>query len=362
MITIGEIYDYIDGFAPFSTALGFDNAGLLVGSRNDTVEKILVALDVTPAVIEEARQQGAQLIVSHHPVIFQPLRRLSRDSIPYRLAQAGIGAVCAHTNLDMAQGGVNDCLGETLGLKNLSCFVAENTIPYWKIAVFVPVAYAQMVTDAMTQAGAGRLGQYQGCSFTVQGKGAFLPMEGAHPAIGQCGVPEQVDECRVEVLCSPDDLSAVLDAMRKAHPYEEPAFDVVKNYGAVKQLPGAVVGEWETPMQPKEFVAHVKERLQCEGVRYVEGTRPIRRVAFCGGAGGDRIFEAIAGNVDAYVTGEMKHHEWLAASQSELTVVDAGHFKTENVIVGRLVKQISGRFPQVSVAASDVCTDGVHYL
>lgn len=362
MITIGDIYDDIDSFAPFSTALGFDNVGLLVGSRKDPVERILVALDITPAVIEEAKRQGAQLIVSHHPVIFQPLRRLSRDSIPYQLAQAGIGAVCAHTNLDMARGGVNDCLGETLGLKNLSCFVEESSVPYWKIAVFVPVNDAQKVTDAMAKAGAGKLGQYEACSFTVQGKGAFLPQEGAHPAIGQCGMLEKVDECRVEMLCSPDALPSVLEAMRETHPYEEPAFDVIKNYGVMKQFPGAMVGEWETPMQPREFVAHVKERLHCEGVRYVEGTRPIKRVAFCGGAGGDRIFEAIAGNVEAYVTGEMKHHEWLAASQSELTVVDAGHFKTETIIVARLVQRLSKYFPQLCVEASETCTDGVHYL
>lgn len=361
-MTIGEVYDYIDGIAPFSTALDYDNVGLLVGSGQDPAEKILVALDVTLPVIEEAKRLGAQLIVSHHPVIFQPVRRLSGDSIPYRLAQAGIGALCAHTNLDMAEGGVNHCLGRALGLDGLRCFVAEDKIPYWKIVVFVPVEDARRVTDAMTGAGAGKLGQYRDCSFTVQGKGAFLPQEGAHPAVGSCGEREEVDECRVEVLCSPDRLSPVLDAMRREHPYEEPAFDVVKNEAVHKQLPGALVGELSKPMAPADFAAHAKKSLRCEGVRFVAGSRPVKRVAFCSGAGGDRVFDAIASNVDAYLTGEMKHHEWMAAAQSELTVVDAGHFKTEAIVVEHLARLLSARFSAAAVMESHQCTDRVRYL
>lgn len=361
-MTIGEVYDYIDGFAPFDTALDFDNAGLLVGSRNDPVQTILVALDITLPVIEEAKQLGAQLIVSHHPVIFRPVRSLHRDSAPYRLAQAGIGAICAHTNLDMAKGGVNDCLGERLGLKNLECFAAEKSCPYWKVSVFVPEEDAQRVIDAMAKAGAGRLGNYQGCSFTVQGTGAFEPMEGAHPAIGQRGIREEVRECRVEMLCAPDRLSTVISAMREQHPYEEPAFDVVENHAVEDKLPIVKAGEFSQPMEPLEFAQHVKRSLHCEGIRFVKGNRPVKRVAFCSGAGGDRVFDAISGGVDAYLTGEMKHHEWLAAAQSDLTVVDAGHFKTEQIIVERLAEQLSARFPGIAVTQSLTCTDGVRYL
>lgn len=187
-------------------------------------------------------------------------------------------------------------------------------------------------------------------------------MEGANPAIGRQGVREEVEECRVEMLCAPDRLSAVISAMRKQHPYEEPAFDVVQNHAVEKKLPGAVVGEFSQPMTPVEFAQHVKRSLQCEGVRFVEGSRPVKRVAFCGGAGGDRMFDAISGGVDAYLTGEMKHHEWLAAAQSELTVVDAGHFKTEQIIVKRLAQQLSNRFSEIAVMESEACIDRVRYL
>lgn len=362
MVTVRDVEQFLDKMAPFASALDFDNVGLLVGSGEQTAERTLVALDITPPVVEEAERLGAGLVVSHHPVIFRPIKRLDADDVPYRLARAGIAALCAHTNLDMAPGGVNDTLAKELGLRNTRCLSAEATQPFWKVAVFVPESDARAVSDAMTAAGAGRLNRYRDCTFSTQGVGTFLPMEGAHPAVGSPGERTEVSECRVEMLCSPDCLSDVLRAMRRAHPYEEPAFDVLPNHAVEKTFPGALAGEMDQPMEPQRFARHVKERLHCEGVRWIKGDRPVRTVGLCGGAGGDQIFDAIDQGLDAYVTGEIKHHELLAAAHAGITVVDAGHFRTEQVVVPRLVEVLRERFPGMTVTQSTCCTDGVHYL
>lgn len=362
MVTTGDITRFIDSFAPFSTAMDFDNVGLLVGGSEASVTRALVALDITPPVVEEAKRLKAQLIVSHHPVIFHPLKRLEEESVPYQLARAGIAALCAHTNLDMAQGGVNTCLAKAIGLQSIKPLTVYQERPFLQLAVFVPADKAPAVRQAMAEAGAGDYGNYKACSFTAHGEGAFTPQQGSHPAIGSVLVPERVEECRVEMLCAPDKLTGVVEAMKKAHPYEQPAYQIVENQAVKAQVPDTLIGELPQPLTPEAFAEQVKQGLACEGLRYVPGSRPVRRVALCSGAGGDYVFSAIAGGADAFVTGEVKHHELLAAGQAGVTLVDAGHFKTETIVVGPLACRLRERFPQVEFVESQACTDGVHFL
>lgn len=254
MTTIGHIFEYLDKIAPFSTAMEFDNAGFLVGDQNAEVKKVLVTLDITRETVKQARQWGAQLIVSHHPVIFHPMKRLYSDSVPYLLAEAGIGAICAHTNLDMAPGGVNDCLADALELSDR-----------------------------------------QGIAYSGE-------------------------------------------------------------------TPCCIMGVLKKPMGPRTFAAFVKEKLSCRGIRFVEGNRPVEKVALCSGAGGEFVFDALKNGADAFVTGEIKHHEILAAGQEKLTLVDAGHFKTEIVAMEPLRKKLSSAFSQVEFRLEENAGDGVQYL
>lgn len=258
MVKVADIFAFIDGLVPFDTAMDFDNVGLLVGDMNAVVQKCVVALDVTAAVVDEAESLGANLIISHHPVIFTPLKSLQANSIPYELARCGISAICAHTNLDMAAFGVNTCLAEALSLRNL-----------------MP------------------LSTYETC------RGA---------------------------------------------------------------LPLGLVGELEADKSCEEFARFVKERLSCEGVRYINVARKIRKVAVCSGSGGDLIDAAARQNADAFVTGEIKHHEILLAAQSGICVVDAGHFKSEDIVISPLVRRLSERFPTVKFVKSSACTDGIKFL
>lgn len=254
MPTIREIYQYMNEIAPFATAMDFDNAGFLVGDEGAEVTAALVTLDITAQSVAQAQKLGAQLIVSHHPVIFNPMKRLMSDSVPYLLAKAGVGAICAHTNLDMAQGGVNDCLAGALGLSQRE-----------------GVAYAG-------------------------------------------------------------------------------------------ETPCCIMGALAQPMEPEAFAGFVKKRLSCFGVRYLAGNRPVKTVALCSGAGGEFLFDAMEKGADAFVTGEVKHHEILAAKQAGLTLVDGGHFKTEDVAMEPLRQRLSKAFPQIVFRLEENADDGIRYL
>lgn len=362
MFTVRDIYNFIDKLAPFDTAMDFDNCGLLVGNFDDKVNKVLLALDITDSVVEEAKEIGANLILSHHPVIFRPIKSLNSNSIPYQLARNNINAICAHTNLDMANGGVNTCLANLLKLKNRTPLSIYRTENYNKIVVFVPCNYSQKVKDAMIKAGAGSFGNYSGCSFKVSGNGSFIPAENANPFIGKIGEIEEVDEDRIELICAPKNTKNVIKEMLKAHPYEEPAFDIFETSSIKNQDVCGLIGETDVELSPKIFAEFTKLKLACNGVRYIEGNRPIKKVALCSGAGGDLIFNAIKLGADAFLTGEIKHHEILAAMKAGITVVDARHFPTEDVVINPLKRVLEDKFYGLSFIKSSTLFNMIKYI
>lgn len=362
MNKVGEFHDAIQSFAPFSTAESWDNVGLLIGGRGLPVTRALLALDLTGAVLEEAVRLRAELVITHHPVIFKPLAALDSASLAYRAVAAGISVISAHTNLDLAQGGVNDALAARLQLSNIRPLTEEHARPYHKIVVFVPVATAQEVYEAMATAGAGRDGGYSHCAFFARGEGRFLPLAGATPAVGEVGRLENVEEVRLEMLCTPDNSPAVISAMRAAHPYEQPAFDVLHSHARSQSLSLGRVGTTEKPVSPGDLAAFVRERLGAAGVRYVGGPGAITTVAVCGGSGGGLLRAARAKGAQALVTGEAKHNELLEAAELGLTLVDAGHFATENVVMEPLRRRLSELLPGAVITISSSCTDGLRYV
>ena len=362
MITVGDVFDCIDRFAPFDRAADFDNPGLLAGERDTQVKGVLVSLDMTHATLDEARDRGANLIVTHHPIIFHPLKKLSGKGLLCRMVREEVAVICAHTNLDVAPQGVNAAIVEALSLKEVSPLDVTYREDYHKIVVFVPREKEGAVYDAMTAAGAGTLGSYSGCAFVCEGTGCFLPGEEAHPAIGVPGCHQEVAEVRLEMICPRRLTKGVVKAMLEAHPYEMPAYDVFEDKGVAQVGGFGGIGSLIHPMNGHQLASYVKGRLGCGGVRYYAAPQPVSRVAFCGGSGGSYVELAAAKGAQALVTGDVKHDQFLLARELGITLIDAGHFATENPVLPLLTGAIREAFPALPVETARTSTDTVSYL
>ncbi len=335
----------LERLAPRELAAGWDNVGLLVGSPEQEVASLLVTLDVTPEVAERAAADGVDLIVAHHPLIFKNLSAVRTDTPLGRtlatLLAAGVAVYAAHTNLDTADGGVNDCLAARLALTELRPLAVEGRERLLKLAVFVPEDHVEEVRGAITAAGAGYIGNYSHCTFQTAGTGTFMPLAGTEPFIGEQGRLEYAAEYRLETIMPESAAAAVVDAMLKAHPYEEVAYDLyaLNNPGRAYGL--GRVGRLAAPEPFAAFVRRLKDVLGVEQVRVAgPADRQVAKVAVCGGSGAGLLAAAAAAGVDVLVTGDVKYHEALDAAGGGLTLVDAGHFATEFPVVGALAAHL----------------------
>ncbi len=307
--------------------------GLQVGDPAAPADRIMISLDPGRDALEAAVANGCKLLLTHHPFIFNPLKRISFAEPMGELIALAIrhelAVVSLHTNLDIAPGGVNDLLAELLGVTAHAPLKVTNREDLVKLAVFVPRGSEDPVLEALFGF-SGFIGNYRDCSFRAPGIGTFKPLEGAHPQSGTVGTRESAEEIRIEVLLRKGDLSAAVNALMKAHPYEEPAFDLypLLNKGGTTGLGRIGMLREETTLA--EFAAVVKERLGLAGLRYVGAAgRMVRKVALCGGSGASLLRDAWRQGADLLVTGDVKYHEAREAEMLGLALLDAGHFATE---------------------------------
>ncbi len=359
--TVGDIHRSLEEWAPAATAQSYDNVGLLVGRMNKGVSKAIVALDVTPQVIEEAIDGQADCIITHHPLIFKPLKRLTdsslESSMALRLAEAGIALYATHTNLDAARDGVSFQLAKDLGVREPE-FLSTLTDSIVKVIVFCPVDSVEGVRDAMFAAGAGQIGKYSECSFASAGSGTFRPGSDTNPHIGQTNGPrEQVSELRLEMEVPRWKLSAVMRAMKEAHPYEEVAYDVIKVEQDFRDAGIGAVGNLAKPVTLREFLNATAHALDNPALRYVgDPDAVVNRVAVCGGSGSDFIGLAKAAGADVYVTADVTYHRYFEVLNNDghpsMALINAGHFETERCTEDLLVDFLTQRFPGVRFAAT----------
>ncbi len=340
-----EIMAIMETLAPPELAAEWDNVGLLLGDPEKEVRRILVALDVTPEVVEEAGSRGANLIISHHPLFFRPWKNLRFDcgqgALIRRLIQEDIMVYSAHTNLDFAALGVSYHLAVKLGLEDIEILKPTYQERYYKLVTFVPAEAESQVREAICAAGAGWIGNYSHCTFRIPGTGTFLPLAGTNPYIGQEGKLEEVKEYRLETILPRERLPEVLQALHKAHPYEEVAYDIypLANEGPAQGI--GRLGQLPQPVSLQELALTVKKELGVERVVVVgDSERKIKKVAVCGGAGSDMIETARVKGAEVLVTGDIKYHEARRALELGLALIDAGHFATERVIVPALVQYL----------------------
>jgi len=363
---VRDVQRILETWAPPDLAWERDNTGLQVGDTDAHVRGILVALDVTDDVVKEARRLGATLIVSHHPLLFRPLRSLTpagqSGRVALALAKHGIANIAAHTNLDFAEGGTNHALAARLGVGGVE-FLRRPYRSQAKIVTFLPAASVQAVADAMGKAGAGVIGDYSGCSFRVDGVGTFFGGDSTSPSVGRKGVAEQVREVRIEMLVSRRNVPAAINAMKSAHPYEEPAYDVYHLENTDHGAGMGVIGTLEKPEPLSRFLARVRKRLGIKVLRFTgDPKKQVQRVALCGGSGGELLDDAVRGNADVFVTADCSYHLFHDA-KGRIALVDAGHYETErpvvDVIVGRLNEACAGSGETIAVRASSVTTNPV---
>jgi dinuclear metal center YbgI/SA1388 family protein len=336
---IHDILGVIDGLAPFDLAEPWDHVGLQVGSRGMDVNGVLVTLEADDAAFDAASRLGCGLVLAHHPLIFSPLERVTEDSTPGRLAlraaRDGFAVVIAHTNLDKAKGGVADVVAGMLGLESTQP-LQPASVDWLKLIGFVPPDDADLVRKALFSAGAGVIGQYEHCSWSASGQGSFLPKEGANPTIGQVGRDETTDELRVEVVFPRRLRRRVQAAYVAAHPYEEPAFDVVAVDDVLPGLGLGRLGVLPVATSLAAFAADVAAVLRQPSLRYAgDGAREVRRVAVLPGSGAAAIAAGVGEIADVLVTADGKYHEAREALAAGLALVDAPHDATEQEAVVR---------------------------
>jgi dinuclear metal center YbgI/SA1388 family protein len=366
-----EIFKLIEEMAPRHLAEAWDNAGLQVGDPGAEVKKVLLSLDVNLSVAGEAGEKGAGLIVSHHPVMLKPLKSIRFDRpegelITY-LIKNNISVYAAHTNLDTAAGGVNSVLADKLGLRDLSVLHQTGRERYIKLAVFVPAGHVENVRNAIAEAGAGWIGNYSHCTFMTPGTGTFKPLEGTSPYIGRAGEIEQVEEIKLETIVPAGGLKSVIQAMFKAHPYEEVAYDLypLENAGPAHGL--GRVGVLAEPISFHQFAGRVKAALNLSAIRL--GGSPestVKKVAVCGGSGAELWPAALSAGADTLVTGDVKYHVAQDILAAGLKFVDAGHHGTEAVVLPVLRSYLLDRCRQANMdiefLLSETNTDPFAYL
>jgi dinuclear metal center YbgI/SA1388 family protein len=334
-----EIIQIFDKFSPMSLAFDDDKFGLQIGTLNKPVYNVMVTLDVLESVIDEAIQKKIDLIISHHPPIFRPIKHVRTDTVHGRIIEKcfknDIAVYSAHSNLDITTGGVNDLLAESLQLKNVEFLTTTHKTALKKLVVFVPADHSDTLRIALGKAGAGHIGNYSHCTFQSQGTGTFLPEDHTNPFIGRQGSLERVEEMRIETIF-PDHLEKkVIREMLKAHPYEEVAYDIYALENTGQSFGLGRVGYLENEMTLEQFTDYVKDALQVEGVRVVgELTSKVKKVAVLGGDGNQYIKQAHFAGADVFVSGDIYYHLAHDAMALGLNIVDAGHHIEKVMIKG----------------------------
>ena len=358
---VSQIYDYINTIAPFQSACDWDNVGLLIGDENSEITGILVCMDVTSQIVETKCSKSFNLIISHHPIIFKGQKTFTSTSLPYKCVTNGISVISAHTNWDMAKGGINDTLGNALELQNLRPFLRERKRNWKKIIVFVPAEDTENLYQSLCKIGCGTIGNYKDCSSIKEGEGRFTPINDACPYIGVKNKIEKVKEVSLEMIFPPHIEELIIETIQKNHPYETPSFDIYENHGVATEDWIGCVGELKESMSPIDFAEKIKE-VTGISPRFNNTNKMIKTVGLCGGSGSDMMIEGMKNHghkLDAYITAEIPHHMFLQASEMGITMYDGGHHATEMPGMMHLATLLKKAFPKENIEVASVYTGEV---
>ncbi|WP_421878417.1 Nif3-like dinuclear metal center hexameric protein [Marinoscillum sp.] len=362
---IKDIIQFLEHFAPLPYQESYDNSGLLVGDSSAELSKALLTLDVTESVIDEAIASKCNLIIAHHPLIFKGLKSLTGkhwvERCVIKAIKHDIAIYAIHTNLDNVHLGVNKRICDKIGLSNVQTLSPKSEV-LTKLTTFIPPTDSPRVLEALYQAGAGEVGNYNHCSFQVDGTGTFRPGEGTNPHIGTQNTDETVVEKRVEVIF-PSFLSGkILNALQEAHPYEEVAYYLTALANKNQEVGSGMIGELSQEMDTRDFLLKLKETFKSGCVRHTNvHQEKVRKIAVCGGAGSFLLQKAIRAKADVFITGDFKYHDFFEADE-RVIVADIGHFESEQYTKDLLFDILSEKFTNIALRLSEVQTNPINYL
>ena len=362
---IKDILNALERFAPLPLQDGFDNSGLQIGLTEVEATGALLCLDVTEEIIDEAIQKGCNLIIAHHPLLFKGCKSITgKDYVERCVMKAiknDIAIYAAHTNLDNATGGVNFKIAEKLGLINPQILSPKSDLLY-KLVTFVPQAQAEEVRQTLFQAGCGHIGEYDSCSYNIQGEGTFRALEGAQPFCGKVGTLHTEPEVRIETIFPSFKKSAVVRALVQAHPYEEPAFDIYPLANSWSQVGAGVIASLPEPIDEKEFLLKVKNIFQVGSVKHSKlRGKSIQKVALCGGSGAFLLQQAIGAGADIFISAEIKYHDYFG-NDDLILMADIGHYESEQYTKELFYSIIKDKFPTFALHFTEVNTNPIKYL
>jgi dinuclear metal center YbgI/SA1388 family protein len=363
---VKDIIETIEAFAPPIYQESYDNCGLQVGNSHDEVTGVLISLDVTEAVLNEAIDRKCNMVIAHHPLIFSGLKKITGRNYVEKIIQKAIkndiNIYAAHTSLDNMYHGVNAKIAEKLGLNDRR-ILQPKTDTLSKLYAYVPLNSAEKVREALFAAGAGNISKYKECSFNTNGTGTFRAQENANPSIGEAGGNrEWVDEIKMEVIVEKHAEHAVLQALFQSHPYEEVAYGLIHLPNPNQQIGAGMVGTLPAPMDENVFLAFLKKQMKTDCIRHTAlKNKKIERVALCGGSGSFLLKDAIQAGADIFITGDFKYHQFFDA-EGEIIIADIGHYESEQFTSEIFEELLNKKFPTFAVLLSNINTNPVKYF
>ncbi|QGY43154.1 Nif3-like dinuclear metal center hexameric protein [Maribellus comscasis] len=365
MTKIKEIVHFFEELAPPQLQESYDNAGLIIGLENAEVDSVLISLDVTEEVVDEAIAQKAQLIVAHHPIIFSGLKKITgKNYVERTIIKAiknNIAIFAAHTNLDSVTGGVNSIICEKIGLENCQILQpAKGQLK--KLVTFIPVEHADKVREAVFAAGAGNIGNYDSCGYNLEGTGSFRGNEATNPFVGEKGQIHYEKEIRFETIFPGYLQHKIISALLNSHPYEEVAYDIYPLENNFEKAGMGMVGTLPKEKTEKEFLQHLKNTFQTGVIKHTRlKGKPVKKVAICGGSGSFLLPNAISAKADFFVSGDFKYHQFFDA-ENKIVIADIGHFESEQFTKDLFYELLTKNFPKFAVRLSEVNTNPVFYF
>ena len=360
-----ELTQYLETIAPLAYQESYDNSGLIVGNQEKEINKALISLDCTEAIVDEAIKNNCDMIISHHPIVFKGLKKLNGNNYVERVIikaiENKIAIYAIHTNLDAVKNGVNAKICEKIGLQNCAILSPKNNV-LKKLVFFVPLAYTDIVRTAIFEAGGGHIGNYSHASFNTNGIGTFKGNDFTNAFVGKKNEIHYEDETKIEVIYQAQIESKIIAALLKNHPYEEVAYDIYPLDNSLKEVGSGMIGELPDEMDGLDFLNKLKEKMDLTVIRHTEILpKKVKRIAVCGGSGSFLLKNAIAANAEVFITADFKYHEFFDA-YGKIIIADIGHFESEQFTQHLLLDIITKKFPNFAIRLTENNTNPIKYL